>query len=79
MPNCLVLWSSANNEGNPTKSIDVNDLIRRVKKKEVRNQGVVALQSCRSMTEHKFRLIHSALQKYGGDNNRRFGISNGIA
>jgi hypothetical protein len=47
MPNRLVPWSTTNNEGNPTKSIDVNDLIRHVKKKEVRKQGV-APQSCHS-------------------------------
>jgi hypothetical protein len=42
MPKHLVQWSTTNNEGNPTKSIDVNDLIRRVKKKEVRQQEVIA-------------------------------------
>jgi hypothetical protein len=75
MPNRLVPWSTTNDEGNPTKSIDVNDLIRRVKKKEVRKQGV-APQSRRSMTEREFRLLHSVLRKSGGDNDIiwRFGI-----
>jgi hypothetical protein len=67
MPNRLIPWNSTSREGNPTKSIEVNDLIKRVKKKEVRKQGV-APQSRRSMTEREFRLLHSILQKYGGDN-----------
>jgi hypothetical protein len=75
MPNRLVPWNASRNEGNPTKSIDVNDLIRRVKKKEVRKQGV-APQSRRSMTEREFRLLHSVLRKYGTDNDIiwRFGV-----
>jgi hypothetical protein len=75
MPNRLIPWNSTSQEGNPTKSIEVNDLIKRVKKKEVRKQGV-APQSRRSMTEREFRLLHSVLQKYGGDNDIiwRFGV-----
>ena len=44
MPNCLIPWNSTSQEGNPTKSIEVNDLIRCVKK-EVCKQGF-APQSC---------------------------------
>jgi hypothetical protein len=75
MPNRLVPWNATRIEGNPTKNIDVNDLIRRVKKKEVRKQGV-APQSRRSMTEQEFRLLHSVLRKYGTDNDIiwRFGV-----
>ena len=75
MPNRLIPWNSTSREGNPTKSIEVNDLIKRVKKKEVRKQGV-APQSRRSMTEREFRLLHSILQKYSGDNDIiwRFGV-----
>ena len=50
----VIPWnSSTSQEGNPTKSIVVNNLIKRVKKKEVRKQGV-APQSCCSMTEQEF-------------------------
>ena len=42
MPNRLIPWNSTSQEeGNPTKSIEVNDLIKRVKKKKVHKQGVV--------------------------------------
>ena len=41
MPNCLIPWNTISNSGNPTKSTNVNDLIKRVKKKEVKKQGVV--------------------------------------
>ena len=42
-PDRLMEWSSGRNEGNPTRSIEVNNLIKRVKKKEVRRkQGVVS-------------------------------------
>ena len=40
MPNRLLQWNTISNSGNPTKSTNVNDLIKRVKKKEVRKQGV---------------------------------------
>jgi hypothetical protein len=39
MPNRLMSWNVLNNVGNPTKSIEINDLIKVVKKKEVRKQG----------------------------------------
>ena len=39
MPNRLIVWVSGREEGNPTRSIEVNKLIKRVKKKEVRKQG----------------------------------------
>jgi hypothetical protein len=41
-PNRLMDWSSGRNEGNPTRSIEINNLIKRVKKKEVRKQGVAS-------------------------------------
>ena len=39
MPNRLMSWNILTNVGNPTKSIEINDLIKAVKKKEVRKQG----------------------------------------
>jgi hypothetical protein len=39
MLNRLMAWNVLNDVGNPTKSIEVNDLIKAIKKKEVRKQG----------------------------------------
>lgn len=39
MPHRLVPWDDVRQEGNPTKSIEVNNLIKAVKKAEVRKQG----------------------------------------
>ena len=41
MPNKLVHWNELVDppSGNPTKSVQVNEIIKRVKKKEVRKQG----------------------------------------
>jgi hypothetical protein len=39
MPNKLASWNSLIRCGNPTRSIPVNELIKAVKKKEVRKQG----------------------------------------
>jgi hypothetical protein len=38
-PNHHPAWDVPNNSGNPTKSADINDLIKTVKKKEVQQQG----------------------------------------
>ena len=35
MPNCLMPWNAISGQGNPTRSIEVNTLIKKVKKKEV--------------------------------------------
>jgi hypothetical protein len=39
MPNKLTTWNAISGEGNPTRYIEVNELIKKVKKKEVRKQG----------------------------------------
>jgi hypothetical protein len=39
MPNSLFPWNVGTGQGNPTRSKEVNDLIKAVKKKEVRKQG----------------------------------------
>lgn len=41
MPNRLPTWNVDTAAGNPTKSVDVNNLIKRVKRHEVRREGVV--------------------------------------
>ena len=40
MPNWLMPWNAVSGQGNPTRSIEVNTLIKKVKKKEVRKEGV---------------------------------------
>ena len=39
MPNRLAHWDVRTRTGNPTKSAELNDLIKMIKKKEVRKQG----------------------------------------
>ncbi len=39
MPNRNVPWNVESNTGNPTMSVAVNDLIKKIKKAEVRKQG----------------------------------------
>jgi hypothetical protein len=56
MPNRLMVWVSGRNEGNPTRSIEVNNLIKRVKKTEVRKQGA-ASQCRRAITEVEFQTM----------------------
>jgi hypothetical protein len=65
MPNRLIVWVLGRNEGNPTRSIEVNNLIKRVRKKEVRKQGV-APQCRRAMTEAEFRTMQNILRNHDG-------------
>jgi hypothetical protein len=66
MPNGLVSWNKLNNVGNPTKSIEINDLIKAVKKTEVRKQGKASTP--RHLDE---------LEGDGGGNGGGNGVSNG--
>jgi DNA-binding response OmpR family regulator len=61
-------------EGNPTRSIQVNNLIKQVKKKEVRKQGVV-LQTQGPMTEREFRLLHTVLRDPKNNSMWQYGMS----
>jgi hypothetical protein len=56
MPNRIQPWDCRNNTGNPTKSKEVNEIIKHVKKKEVRKQGK-APASKRALTQAEFRAI----------------------
>jgi hypothetical protein len=73
-PNRLMEWSAGRNEGNPTRSIEINNLIKQVKKKEVRKQGV-ASQTRRPMTEREFRLLHKILRDKKNSPIWRYGMS----
>jgi hypothetical protein len=72
MPNCLMPWNAVSGQGKPTRSIEVNTLIKKVKKKEVRKQGV-ASKARRDVTHVEFRRMHSILRKKN-DVIRRYGI-----
>ena len=73
MPNRLIVWTSGRNEGNPTRSIEVNNLIKRVRKKEVRKQGV-ASQCRRAITEVEFRRMQTIMQGHHDSLVWRFGL-----
>jgi hypothetical protein len=71
MPNCLMSWNAVSGQGNPTRSIEVNTLIKKVKKKEVQKQGV-ASKAQRAVTHDEFRRMHSILREKN-DVIRRYG------
>ena len=57
----MAAWSYTRNEGNPTRSTEIKDLIKRVKRKEVQKQGV-APQCRRAISESEFRVLHKVLE-----------------
>ena len=61
MPNRDV-WCVTRTEGNPTRSALVNALIKRVKKKEARKQGV-DLQTRRPMLGQEFVVLYDLLNR----------------
>lgn len=61
MPN-RDMWSVTRTEGNPTRSALVNGLIKRVKKKEARKQGVDS-QTRRPMLGQEFVVMHDLLNR----------------
>jgi hypothetical protein len=71
-------WSASRSEGNPTMSIQVNSLIKRIKKKEARKQGVQS-QARRAILDHEFVAMHVLLNEYGRNSGgvcwKRYGIS----
>ena len=73
-PNRLMVWSDGRQEGNPTRSIEINNLIKRVKKKEVRKQGV-ASQTRRAITEEEFHKLHTVFRAVGNSMLWQFGMS----
>jgi hypothetical protein len=73
MPNRLHPWNEAAQMGNPTRSKEINDLIKRVKKKEVRNKGATS-RARRPITETELIQVqtllrvkpeHGSVTKYG--------------
>jgi hypothetical protein len=72
MPNKLTAWNAISGQGNPTRSIEVNELIKKVKKKEVRKQGAPS-KTRRSMTIPEFVETETVLMDHD-DITRRYGI-----
>jgi hypothetical protein len=69
MPNCVMPWNAVSGQGNLTRSIEVNTLIKKVKKKEVRKQGVVS-KARRAVTHVEFRRMQSILREKNGETRR---------
>ena len=75
MPNRLAAWNSITLAGNPTRSVDTNQLIRDMKTFEVRGQGV-ASQARRPIEESEWEEMTSNFQKSDeGKMERKFGLS----
>ena len=62
MPNKLIGWNVEAKSGNPTKSIEVNSLIKKVQKMEVRKQGK-ASQATRALTIDEIKFVMQRLRK----------------
>jgi hypothetical protein len=62
MPHRLQPWNSLTNFGNPTRSVEVNDLIKRVKKKEVRRQGKES-QARRALEPEEFEQLIELIEE----------------
>jgi hypothetical protein len=67
MPDRLHGWRSGRNDGNPTKSAEVNDFIKNVKRLETRKQGAKS-QTRRPMKESEFRRLHQIFKSFGREN-----------
>ena len=75
MPNQLMQWNALTGVGNPTKSKEVNQLIKLVKKREVRGQGV-ASQARRPIRGPEYKRIVQILKEESEEDNimMKYGI-----
>ena len=73
MPNRLFAWNAIINAGNPTRSKEVNDLIKYVAKKEARREGAPS-QARRSITKEEFVRTIKILKENGTHRNMKYGI-----
>lgn len=71
MPNRQPAWNVLTNSGNPTKSADINDLIKLVKKKEVRRQGKPS-SAKRPLEESEFEQAIDLIEKHPDRQKRYF-------
>jgi hypothetical protein len=67
-PNRLIPWNELTSVGNPTRSRAVNELIKYVRKQEVRGQGAPS-QARRSITGAEFRQVIRILKDESEENN----------
>ena len=63
MPDKITPWSVWRQDGNPTRSVAVNNLIKLVKKKEVRKQGKKS-QARSPFTEKEFEYLMALLEAH---------------
>jgi len=66
MPNRLSQWNALAQSGNPTRSIEVNDLMKKMKKKEVRKEGAPS-KARRSIKAVEFVEVLKILMSKGED------------
>lgn len=69
MPNRLPTWNVDTMAGNPTKSIEVNRLLKRIKRHEVRREGV-ASQAVRPLEPAEFESLIDHAMVYGDESLR---------
>ena len=75
MPNRLMSWNVIGGQGNHTRSIDVNNIIAKVKKNEVRKQGKPLQARCSIELEDLEEAQKIIIEEYGKDDIvRRYGI-----
>jgi len=72
MPQRLAVWNEQTQSGNPTRSDAMNQLLKRVKRKEVRKQGRPS-RATRSFKEHEYRETVARLQMEQSVK-RRYGV-----
>ena len=80
MPNHLMPWNAISGQGNPTRSIEVNTLIKKVKKKEVRKQGVSS-KARRAVAGHFSNrvVVHDSLpERYMASRVQKLHIPRGV-
>ena len=70
-PNRLIAWNTLRGEGNPTRSTEVNDLIKKIKKSEVRKEGA-ASRARRAMEKEEFEQVLEIGNNRQGIYNERF-------
>jgi hypothetical protein len=73
MPNKLMAWNAIAQVGNPTRPIEVNELIKTVKKQEVRKQGRSSTAR-RAITPHPKCLCMLDYLKEDQDAMHRYGV-----
>lgn len=75
MPNRMTPWNQLSQQGNPTRSFEVNQLCKYVKKKEVRRQGVTSKADVPLKAfEYRRMMVILKTESAAGDIIRKYGI-----